>query len=323
MRLLRYLSFLRQGLLPAFVFLLGLTTVASIAAETAKPTLFLIGDSTVKNGTRGQMGWGTVLGAEFDESKIRVENRALGGRSSRSYLREGLWDKVLAEIQPGDFVVMQFGHNDNGPFDDAKARASIKGNGDETREVTIKGTAAKETVHSYGWYLRRYIADAKAKGATPVVCSLIPRNIWQNGKVVRAAGDFCLWAREAAQQGGAYFVDLNQIIADRYDALGEEQVQPLFTPADHTHTSPAGAELNAACVAEGIRALEGCALASFLRPKRTAARVPDKVVALTFDDASASHATFVAPLLKKFGFGATFFVCEFPPDFEDKSKYMT
>jgi peptidoglycan/xylan/chitin deacetylase (PgdA/CDA1 family) len=317
----RNFTFLRRILLPLTIVLLAMITSA-VGADPVRTTVFLIGDSTVKNGTRGQMGWGSVVAKQFDEGKVRVENRALGGRSSRTYLREGLWEKVLAEMHPGDFVVMQFGHNDNGPFDDGKARASIKGNGDETREVTLKETGANETVHSYGWYLRRYIADSKAKGVTPIVCSLIPRNIWQNGKVIRAAGDFGTWARDAAQQGGAFFVDLNQIVADRYDALGQEAVQPFFTLADHTHTSPAGAELNAACVAEGIRALDGCTLRDILRPTATASRVPDKIIALTFDDASASHAAFVAPLLKKFGFGATFFVCEFPPDFEDKAKYM-
>src|SRR5690606_3034871 len=108
-------------------FLLALfLAFTATASEQRKPTLFLIGDSTVKNSTRGFEGWGSRLGVWFDSSKIRLENRALGGRSSRSYLREGLWEKVLADLQPGDFVLIQFGHNDNGPMDSGKARASIK-----------------------------------------------------------------------------------------------------------------------------------------------------------------------------------------------------
>jgi lysophospholipase L1-like esterase len=256
-----------------FVLLALVLLVTGHAEEPRKPTLFLIGDSTVKNNTRGQVGWGTPLRELFDGEKIRLENRALGGRSSRSYLREGLWAKVLAEIKPGDFVLMQFGHNDNGPLDEGKARASIKGNGDEAREVTIKESGATETVHSYGWYLRRYIADAKAKGATPIVCSLVPRNIWKDGKVVRSTGDFVRWAREAAEQGGAQFIDLHEIVARRYEALGRENVQPLFTPADHTHTSKAGAEFNATCVADGLRQLRDSPLAALLtdEPRRSAA----------------------------------------------------
>ncbi len=246
----------------------GLVAVASARAAD-KPTLFLIGDSTVRNSTTGQVGWGSAISALFDPEKITVQNRALGGRSSRSYLREGLWDKVLADVKPGDFVIMQFGHNDNGPLDAEKARASLKGNTDEAREVTITETGATETVHSYGWYLRKYIGDAKAKGATAIVCSPIPRNMWQDGKVLRAGGEHGKWAKEAAEQGGALFIPLNDLIADRYDALGKEKVQPFFTAIDHTHTCQAGAEFNAARVVEGIRALN-CPLRDSLLPAASA-----------------------------------------------------
>lgn len=250
------------SLLIACLLLCG---IRASAAAPQKPTLFLIGDSTVKNSTRGFQGWGSYVGAGFDPAKIRVENRALGGRSSRSFLREGLWEKVRAELQPGDFVLIQFGHNDNGPMDNGKARASIKGSDDETREVTIQETGAKETVRTYGGYLRQYIADTKEKGATPIVCSLVPRNIWKDGKVARAAGDFCKWAREAAEAEGVAFLDLNEIIAREYERVGQATVQAeYFTTIDHTHTTPAGAQVNAARVVEGLRALPACGLAAFL-----------------------------------------------------------
>ncbi len=262
MRLMRLFSSLIVFLLLMF---------AAVADESRLPTLFLIGDSTVKNGTRGLVGWGTPIAGRFDPTRIKVANHALGGRSSRSYLREGLWDKVLAELQPGDFVIMQFGHNDGGPFDEGRARASLKGNGDEVCEVVIKETGEPETVHSYGWYLRKYISDTKAKGATPIVCSLVPRNMWKDGRVNRAAGSYGRWAAEAAKQGGACFIDLNEIVSQRYEALGEEKVlAELFTAADHTHTTPAGAEVNADAVIEGIRGLKDCALSGFVinRPPR-------------------------------------------------------
>ena len=229
----------------------------------AKPTLFLIGDSTVRNHTRGQLGWGDPIATCFDPARITVTNRALGGRSSRTYLTEGLWDKVLADLKPGDFVLMQFGHNDNGPLDDAKARASLKGNGDESRVVTNKVSAKVETVRTYGWYLRKYIADAKAKGATPIVLSLVPRKIWKDGKVVRAAKDHALWAAEAAQAEGVPFVDLNDIVARHYEELGQEKVNGLFGD-EHTHTNPEGAKLNAQSVVEGLRGLKDCALTKYL-----------------------------------------------------------
>jgi rhamnogalacturonan acetylesterase len=221
----------------------------------ALPTLFLIGDSTVKNswdlGADGLWGWGHPLAGFFDPAKINVENQALGGTSSRSYISGRHWERVLALVKAGDFVMMQFGHNDGGPA------GSIKGNGDETEER--KG----DTVRSYGWYIRKYIADTKAKGATPIVCSLIPRNDWTDGKVHRATGSYGTWAAEAAKAGDALFLDLNSIIADHYDKLGEATVKPFF-PKEHTHTGWDGALLNAQCVVEGIKALEGCPLKNYL-----------------------------------------------------------
>lgn len=243
--------------------------VASAAAADATtpaapklPTLFLIGDSTVNNGTKGLQGWGTALPALFDATRIRVINRARGGRSSRTFLTEGLWEKVLADMQPGDFVLMQFGHNDGGSLR-TSTRASLKGNGDETEEWTDPKTGRKETVHSYGWYLRKYIGDARAKGATPIVLSPVPRNIWRDGKVARASGDYGRWAKEAAQAAAVPFVDLNEIIARHYEEMGEAKVKEFF-PQDHTHTDPAGAALNAAAVVEGLKALPNSPLVSYL-----------------------------------------------------------
>jgi lysophospholipase L1-like esterase len=233
-------------------------------AQADRPTLYLIGDSTLRNGTRSQMGWGQVISSQFDTNRITVVNRALGGRSSRTFLTEGLWDKVLADLKPGDFVLMQFGHNDNGPMDEGRARASIKGNGDETQVITNKTTGVVEEVRSYGAYLRHYIRDAKSKGTTPVVLSLVPRNIWREGKVVRATQDFGLWAAQAARQEGVDFIDLNAMVADKYERLGEEQTATLFE-GDHTHTNERGARLNAECVVEGIRRMGAGRLAAFLR----------------------------------------------------------
>jgi lysophospholipase L1-like esterase len=221
------------------------------------------------------MGWGTPIAAFFDRTKINVENRARGGRSSRTYLTEGLWDQVLAALRPGDFVLMQFGHNDGGSLTEGRARASLKGTGDETQEVENKTTGRKEVVHTYGWYLRKYIADARARGAMPIVLSPVPRNIWKDGKVVRAANDYGKWAAEAAKAGGAFFIDLNEIVARHYEEAGPEKVQALyFTATDHTHTTPAGAQLNAASVVEGLRGLKDCPLAAYLLDKPQTNAVP-------------------------------------------------
>jgi rhamnogalacturonan acetylesterase len=239
---------------------------SSASQRDALPTVFIIGDSTVKNSTKGLQGWGTPLARFFDPAKLHVENRALGGRSSRSYLREGLLDQVAAQLRPGDFVLMQFGHNDGGG--PAKSdRASLKGTGDQTQESVDPKTGKAETVHTYGWYLNRYVADAKAKGAIPIVLTPVPRNIWKDGKVARASADYGKWAAEVARQAGVPLIDLNELIARRYESDGQEKVAAkYFTPADHTHTTPDGAAVSAECLVAGIRQLNDCPLSKYLVP---------------------------------------------------------
>ena len=233
-------------------------------SSTNLPALYLIGDSTVRNSTKGQKGWGEVIAPYFDSQRLRVANRALGGRSSRTFFAEGLWAKVLADLKAGDFVLMQFGHNDGGEIAKGdRPRASLKGNGDDSQEVTVEMTGKQEVVHSYGWYLRQYISDTKARGATPIVLSLVPRKIWRDGKIARASKDYGKWASEAAQAGGAAFVDLNEIVARRYESLGTEKVAALFAD-EHTHTNVEGAELNAECVVAGLKGLKHSPLAGFL-----------------------------------------------------------
>jgi lysophospholipase L1-like esterase len=245
------------------------------ALPTAKnpelPTLYLVGDSTVRNGrgdgANGQWGWGEPLVDFFDSSKINVVNRAIGGRSSRTYITEGRWDELLAMLKSGDFVVFQFGHNDSGPLDDtSRARGTLPGVGDENREIDNPITRKHEVVHTYGWYMRKYVADTLAKGAIPIVCSPIPRKIWKDGKVVRNAENYGGWAKQVADSQKVAFVDLDEIIARRYDALGEAQVEPRFADT-HTHTSRTGAELNAECVVAGLKALAGNPLGPYLSDK--------------------------------------------------------
>jgi lysophospholipase L1-like esterase len=235
------------------------------------PTLYVVGDSTVRNGKGdgggGQWGWGEPLVEFFDSSKINVVNRAIGGRSSRTYITEGRWDELLAMLKPGDFVVFQFGHNDSGPLDDtSRARGTLPGVGDESKEIDNPITKKHEVVHTYGWYMKKYVRDTLAKGAIPIVCSPIPRKMWAEGKVVRNAGNYGGWARQVAFAEHAAFVDLNEIIGRRYDALGEAQVEPLFADP-HTHTSLEGAELNAECVVAGLKALKVNPLGAYMSAK--------------------------------------------------------
>ena len=237
-----------------------------VALETRKhadlPTIWIIGDSTVRVGTSGQRGWGDELAPFFDSAKVNLVNRAIGGRSSRTFFTEGRWDHLLQELRSGDVVIMQFGHNDAGPINEpppvtsaTRARGTIRGNGEETKDVDNILTGKREVVHSYGWYLRQYITTAAAKGAIAVVCSPIPHKSWTpDGKVGRASGSYGLWAKEAAAQSGALFVDLNEIIARGYEERGAAAVEPLFADKG-THTTVEGARFNARCVVSGLNGL--------------------------------------------------------------------
>jgi len=269
---------------------LGLTGLAN----PKLPSLILVGDSTVRNGhgtgSDGLWGWGAPIANLFDPTKINVVNRAIGGLSSHTYISQGHWASTLELIKPGDFVLIQFGHNDGGvnlpgavPIPDqgllpgatppaptpgaapraSNGRGSLPGFGDETLDVANPRTNTTETVHTFGWYMRKYIADTRAKGATPILCSLVPRKLWLDGHVIRNTSTYRGWTQQVAAQQHVGFVDLNEIIARRYDALGQAAVDPLFGDP-HTHTTLAGAQLNAECVVAGLRALPGDPLAPYL-----------------------------------------------------------
>ncbi|MEI9808522.1 MAG: rhamnogalacturonan acetylesterase [Bacteroidota bacterium] len=234
------------------LFALALISYSFISFQDTRPTLYIIGDSTVRNTNKEQWGWGTLISDLFDTTLVKVANHAIAGRSSRSFINEGRWQRLDSLLKPGDFVMMQFGHNDGSyPDTSKKNRGTLKGTGEETVELEF-ADGRKETAHTYGWYIRQFVRGAKAKGAIPIVLSMIPRNIWKDGKVPRANNDFGKWAKEVADGEGAFFIDLNAITADKYDQWGPEKVKEFF-PGDHTHTNKEGAAVNAASVAEGIR----------------------------------------------------------------------
>jgi len=233
-------------------------------------TIFVVGDSTANNHANGPLGWGDPFIAYFDSTKINVVNRAHGGRSSRTFITEGLWDKVLSELRPGDFVLIQFGHNDAGVINDAsRARGSLPGTGEETEEIDNLLTKKHEVVHTFGWYMRKMIADTRTKAATPIVLSLTVRNIWNDGRVERGPGRYGEWAAEIAKSQNVLFVNVTKLIAEKYEEMGEEKVKALFGP-DHTHTSPAGAELNASLVVAGLKMMKSKPLNRYLSTKGNA-----------------------------------------------------
>jgi lysophospholipase L1-like esterase len=255
--------------LQIFVSLFLVSALSSFFLKKEKPVFYIIGDSTVKNGSGtgkgGLWGWGSLIADYFDTTKISVQNHAIGGRSSRTFLTERRWDAILAALKKGDFVIMQFGHNDGGPLDDtARARGSIKGIGNESREIYNPITKKHETVYTYGYYMRKYIRDTKAKGAIPIVCSPIPRNEWRDGKVVRSKDSYAGWAEQVAKEEGAYFIDLNDLVATKYEEMGAATVKSFF-PGDHTHTDLNGAKLNAQIVMEQLKKINPGNLKKYMK----------------------------------------------------------
>jgi len=246
-------SFLLAGLLPTLACAQSAAPaparLSSFAAHYALnpnlPTLWIVGASAVRNGhdtgNDGQWGWGNPIASFFDRSRINVVNFALGGTSTRTYQAMGLWDHVLG--------------------------GTLHGNGEETQEIDNLKTKKHEIVHTYGWYIRKFITDARAKGAVcEIVLSPDPKNTWKDGKVPRS-DNFTAWASAAAKQENALFVDANELIAEKFEAAGQEAVTQQYFPEHETeHTDWAGAIVNASCIVAGIRQLDHCDLTGYLLP---------------------------------------------------------
>ncbi len=114
---------------------LAAAALTGIPAAAQVPTVWVIGDSTANN--VDHRGWADPFAGYFDQQKAHTENRARAGRSSRTFITEGLWEKVRAELKPGDTVLIQFGHNDGSAPDKDRARGSLPGLGEESQEFTL------------------------------------------------------------------------------------------------------------------------------------------------------------------------------------------
>lgn len=240
--------------------------VENVQREEGKPVVFITGDSTVKNTDSdkdGMWGWGSQAYTIFDQKKITCHNAAKAGRSTRTYLNEGRWDKVYNSLQPGDYVLIQFGHNDIGPIDNKKKRGTIACSNDTNHVYKMDDTGQYEVVYSLGWYLKKFIQDVREKGATPILLSLTPRNEWSEGKIERRNDTYGKWYREVVAETGVDFVDVHNISADVLDKKGYKKAKAYYNH-DHTHTSLKGAQLNAKSVAKGLKQIKS-PLAKYLK----------------------------------------------------------
>jgi len=247
-------------------------TISRVPANPALPTLFIVGDSTadqsvdrLHEGLSGVQGWGVLFPAFFDASRLNIVDVARGGRSSRTFQTEGFWETTLASIKAGDIVIIQLGQNDVFPMNDStRARGTLPGAGNETQEIDNLVTHKHEVVHTYGWYLRKYVRDTLAKGATPIVMSLTPRNVWKDGHIEVGVSDYRTWARVVAAEEKVAFVDLSAIMATQFEKFGQQKTYGLFHAEEPVHMNTPGSFLAAACVLAGLKSTASIHLEPYL-----------------------------------------------------------
>ena len=224
--------------------------------EQENVRVFSIGDSTMSNYNLEEMdehyggsnyprrGWAMALPA-FLNDKAEVVNRAVSGRSSKNFIAQGHWDKVLNDIQEGDFLIIQFGHNDQ--------------NADDPKRYT-------EAYGEYKENLLRFVKEAEALGARPIIATPIARRRFDaEGKTMDTHGDYATASIEAAKESGVPLIDLNKMTIDYLSELGDEDSKALFLHIepgvfenlpeglkDNTHLSKKGACAVAAMFVEGV-----------------------------------------------------------------------
>lgn len=180
---------------------------------------------------------------------ITAVNNAIGGRSARSFTREGRFDEIAAVVQSGDYVVIEFGHNDGGSLDEDNGRTDCPGEGDETCETTYDGV--EETVLTFPAYLENAAATFVELGANVLISSQTPNNPWESGSFEYTASRFVEYAALAAETAGVEYVDHGAYVASAFELLGADAVNAVY-PEDHTHTDDAGAQIVAGAFFKGV-----------------------------------------------------------------------
>jgi len=235
------LLILLSGIIPLF------------AQSSQKVNLFLIGDSTMsdKEGTpeeNPERGWGQLLPAFFSDA-VEVHNHAVNGRSTKSFIDEGRWATVREELQSGDYVFIQFGHNDQ------------KAN--DPNRYTNPWTGYRRN-------LETFVRETRARGAYPVLfSSIVRRKFNEQGTLVDTHGAYPFVARTVAEQLKVPFIDMQLLTEDYVNELGEEASKEIYLwveagnykrfpdgKVDNTHLSLKGATAYARLVAEAIRQLD-------------------------------------------------------------------
>jgi len=227
------------------IFILLLSSVILLAKDPI--TVYLVGDSTCANkqaDRRPETGWGEMLAAHFKEGKVKIDNRALNGRSTRSFVAEGNWQKLLDVLKKGDYVFIQFAHNDQ-----------------------KEGTERYASPADYRKNLIKFVEDVRAKKATPVLLTPVMRRRFNDkGEFYDTHGEYPGAVRSVAAEYKVPLIDMHrgsEAVIIRY---GPEESKKLFLQLnpgenpnypkgveDNTHFSPLGAEEMAKLAVAGIR----------------------------------------------------------------------
>ena len=184
---------------------------AEKALRSAPPRLYVVGDSTAAAYPASRhplTGWAQVLQVYFDAEKLVVVDKAISGRSSKSFRDEGAWAKVQARLKAGDYVMIQFGHNDSKKSD--------------PRRYTEPAT-------SYRRHLKLYVDEARAKGVVPILLTPVHRNSWaEDGRFRDTHGEYPAVVRRLAEEFGIPLIDLHTLTRALFERLGPGKTKRLF-----------------------------------------------------------------------------------------------
>ncbi len=219
---------------------------AFLGCQDNKPfTIYAIGDSTMANKKTEvfpETGWCQVLNEYFNES-VKIENHAVNGRSSKSFIDEGRWNAVIDSLKPGDYVFIQFGHNDQKEYD-------------TTRYTTPFGT--------YTANLKKFVTETREKGATPILfTSIVRRKFAENEKLTDTHGDYPVATQNVAKEMSVNLIDLRKITENWVNTLGDEPSKKMYLWTEPTDKFPEGRKDDTHLSLEGAKqvaqlALEEC-----------------------------------------------------------------
>jgi Lysophospholipase L1 and related esterases len=203
------------------MFLLFCPEIFAQQTSSGKFTVWTIGDSTMANkkaDVAPETGWCQAF-PNFVSANVEVKNRAMNGRSSKSFITEGRWKWVLDSLKAGDYVFIQFGHND-------------EKNQDSTRYT--------EPFTSYKKNLERFVRETREKGATPILFTSIVRRKFENGMLTDTHGNYPVVTRIVANEMKVPLVDLQMLTAGAVTAVGEEESKKIYLWTAPTEKFPEG-----------------------------------------------------------------------------------